>query len=650
MDTIPTTAPWPHKHPETAGAHSETANFTADDMAKENIHVKILNERLENAQKELEEKDKQLEHYKQLVKTLKDVLADVTARGASAQVNVQNGNNAKPLVKSSSANSKKSIAGRRAKSFNNDYEDHAIGSHLLSDDEEEEKTTISASNSSNSLSGLASSSSHGNLASMAAPMSASTAAIFGFAAPKEDPHAKKVDQHVNVDKVSSWRRPSADLQSVPSRTTTVTQPSNQKSVSIDPSITGSPRGLKKSVSHHAISSLQSDKEANRNPFGDMLGNRPLAPLRPSAGVSTRNNAPASNSNAQKKVEEPKGNALKKSQSMTSVYSAMEESRLDLKFPDLKEMVGQIYALSKYQQGCRFLQKKLDEKNAENTNIIIAELLDHLMELMTDPFGNYLFSKLMEQCDAHQKEQIVTKIIGDLLPTAFDMYGTQSMQKMMPYLTESQVDAVVNALKPSSIALIKHNKANYLIQYCLDNLQQKHNQWIYDAVCECMEDVGRDRVGCVIVKRCVDHANADQMHSLFGEIRNKALALVQDPFGNYVVQHVLDKFPKSEDAQRLIERLVPSVVDLCVQKFSSPVVEKCLNLANDENKHALLAELTTTDNLAQLLNDRFANFVMQTALDVAGPEDRLALVANIMPHLGKHYSPYTKKLQKKILQV
>jgi len=64
----------------------------------------------------------------------------------------------------------------------------------------------------------------------------------------------------------------------------------------------------------------------------------------------------------------------------------------------------------------------------------------------------------------------------------------------------------------------------------------------------------------------------------------------------------------------------------------------------------LSELTDSDMLPQLLNDRFANFVIQTALDVADAEQRSKLVKNILPHLGKHYSPYTKRLQKKILQV
>jgi len=296
------------------------------------------------------------------------------------------------------------------------------------------------------------------------------------------------------------------------------------------------------------------------------------------------------------------------------------------------------------------KKKLDDKSANNTTIILNELFDHLVELMTDPFGNYLFSKLMEHCEPQEREKVIAKILPDMMPTAFDMYGTQSLQKMMPFLTESQITSVINTLKESAIALIKHNKANYLIQYCLDNLPPKHNQWIYDAVIGSIEEVARDRVGCVIVKRCIDHANPEQKQKLVEEVTVKALALVQDPFGNYVVQHILDKYPTEDQSHKLIRNLLGSITDLCTQKFSSNVVEKCLKVADPDTRKHMLIEITESEMLPQLLNDRFANFVVQTALDVAEPEQRQLLVKNILPHLGRHYSPYTKRLQKKILQV
>jgi len=58
-----------------------------------------------------------------------------------------------------------------------------------------------------------------------------------------------------------------------------------------------------------------------------------------------------------------------------------------------------------------------------------------------------------------------------------------------------------------------------------------------------------------------------------------LALVQDAFGNYVVQYVIDLGDPAV-CRALIEKLLGSIATLAVQKFSSNVVEKCLQLADD----------------------------------------------------------------------
>lgn len=55
---------------------------------------------------------------------------------------------------------------------------------------------------------------------------------------------------------------------------------------------------------------------------------------------------------------------------------------------LQEMQGQIYHLTKYQAGCRFLQKQLEDSvnNPENATIIFNEVADHILEMMTGIYG------------------------------------------------------------------------------------------------------------------------------------------------------------------------------------------------------------------------------------------------------------------------
>ena len=55
--------------------------------------------------------------------------------------------------------------------------------------------------------------------------------------------------------------------------------------------------------------------------------------------------------------------------------------------------------------CRFLQRKFDEGGPQAVGRVLPEILDHLMELMVDPFGNYLIQKLLDRCDEAQRLQV-----------------------------------------------------------------------------------------------------------------------------------------------------------------------------------------------------------------------------------------------------
>ena len=53
-----------------------------------------------------------------------------------------------------------------------------------------------------------------------------------------------------------------------------------------------------------------------------------------------------------------------------------------KYTSIDEVVGQIYKLCKDQHGCRFLQKQLEEGNANVVQVVFNEVYDHIVELMT----------------------------------------------------------------------------------------------------------------------------------------------------------------------------------------------------------------------------------------------------------------------------
>lgn len=69
------------------------------------------------------------------------------------------------------------------------------------------------------------------------------------------------------------------------------------------------------------------------------------------------------------------------------------------------IVLQVLSVAKDQNGCRFLQRKFDEGGSVAIGSVFPEVLDNLIELMVDPFGNYLIQKLLDRCSEEQRLQV-----------------------------------------------------------------------------------------------------------------------------------------------------------------------------------------------------------------------------------------------------
>lgn len=103
---------------------------------------------------------------------------------------------------------------------------------------------------------------------------------------------------------------------------------------------------------------------------------------------------------------------------------VQQPPLPPKYTTLKEVEGHIYGIAKDQHGCRFLQRKFEEGISEDVQKIFVEIIDHVVELMTDPFGNYLVQKLLEVCDEVQRMEILYKVTGkdQLVTISLNMHG------------------------------------------------------------------------------------------------------------------------------------------------------------------------------------------------------------------------------------
>ena len=292
----------------------------------------------------------------------------------------------------------------------------------------------------------------------------------------------------------------------------------------------------------------------------------------------------------------------------------------------QDVLTNAYEMAKDQMGCRVLQRKLEGNNEYLVRVVFSQTLLHFPELMVHPFGNYLCQKMIEVCSESQVKMLLDLIAPQLFELSLDPHGTRVVQKIIEVFGQMEcIGQVAATLQQHAQQLITDMNGNHVIQRFLSACSPVLNQFIYDAVCANIFPVATNRHGCCVLQRCIDSASEFQRESLVSCIVDNAVALVQDAYGNYAVQYVLDLNLPTVNA-RLGHIFTQQIVVLSEQKFSSNVIEKCLQQNKPEVQELMIREISKPRNVAEMIVDQYANYVVQRALTLASPRLQKDLLA------------------------
>lgn len=131
--------------------------------------------------------------------------------------------------------------------------------------------------------------------------------------------------------------------------------------------------------------------------------------------------------------------------------------------------------------------------------------------------------------------------------------------------------------------------------------------------------------------------------------------MQDQYGNYVIQHILEH-GKAQDKSQIIAKIRGQVLTLSKHKFASNVVEKCVAFGSAKDRQLLIEEVIQskadgTMPLIIMMKDQFANYVIQKMLDVVEDSQKEVLISKIKPAIptlrkytyGKHIIAKVEKM-------
>ncbi|KAI5122952.1 hypothetical protein M0805_006833 [Coniferiporia weirii] len=318
--------------------------------------------------------------------------------------------------------------------------------------------------------------------------------------------------------------------------------------------------------------------------------------------------------------------------------------------ELKDIFGYVVEFSGDQHGSRFIQQKLETASSEEKQIIFDEIVPSAaLQLIQDVFGNYVIQKLFEHGTQVQKTVLASTMEGHILTLSLQMYGCRVVQKAVEYVLPEQQAAFVKELDAHVLKCVKDANGNHVIQKLIERVSSDRLGFV-QAFRGSVYDLSTHPYGCRVLQRCFEHLSEEQTRPLLDELHKYTINLMQDQFGNYVVQFVLEKGPY-QDRLLIIAKLRGQMLQMAKHKFASNVCEKALVTADSESRRLLIEEIMTpkadgVSPIVTMMKDQYANYVLQRALTVVEGEQRDALISKIRPQLAtmrRYSSAYSKHL-------
>jgi len=296
---------------------------------------------------------------------------------------------------------------------------------------------------------------------------------------------------------------------------------------------------------------------------------------------------------------------------------------------IEDYQGRIVEFAKTYNGSRVLQRFFPRAAQHEVEIVINEIQDHIEGLMLDPYANYMFQTLAQSCSSEQRYHLLKKIAPSMIRIACDRKGTHSLQAVISLINRDVEDKLIEeTLNGHVVNLAFDSQGTHLIQKLITAISTNNIHFIYKPLVGRFLEVANNAHGLCVLKQLMTKVEkvTEFKREIINLIHINFEELVQNPFGNYAIQHAFDVYVR--DCEKLIEKVVEKVIQYSNQKFSSNVVEKCISISSQEMKKRFAKEILKNDRIVEIMKNKYGNYVILKILGTSDLEDKQAIMQSL----------------------
>ena len=375
----------------------------------------------------------------------------------------------------------------------------------------------------------------------------------------------------------------------------------------------------------------SEKENPSNPKRKKLSS-------PSTSSNTTNNSNSSNSSIQQKKKFMFGNNVQ-------IENRITEDKIEEFQNFLSTRKTSVVEYLCTQRGAKEIEKTLKKSPNECITILVNNINVYLTKVMTDVYGNYFCQKIIQASTPNQITLMLNFISKDFIQIAKDYSGTHVLQALLDVVsTQEQETIILNSIKGSELEIAYDNNATHVLQKIIQSIAEERRSSLNEIILGNIKQLSLNSNGiCLVKKYIANNVIIQNKQKLINALTENCLEISQDPYGNYAIQYILDEWSQ-DDCSKVVNIIIENICSLSKQKFSSNVVEKIIELIDEERKQIIFNELFNEAKLNSLIKNKYGKYVIQKSVKSMNCQQK----KNIIKILEKISASSTNIKEKKML--
>ena len=276
-------------------------------------------------------------------------------------------------------------------------------------------------------------------------------------------------------------------------------------------------------------------------------------------------------------------------------------------------------LIRNQHTSRLSQIYLDNTQPQIIHKVFKVLLSFLPQLLLGIYSNYFCLKLYNTLSPFDQLLYIKAISFHFVDLCVDKISTYPIQCIIENAMHS---------KPQQALIIHSIQTSRLLELCLDvygthvvekvltYFDTSYTLYIVDFIIKHFLLLANNANGVCVVKKVIhlfSLQNKDVLLKVQLLINENAFVLILNPYGNHALQSAIDTW-NVDMLEHVFTMLKGKLTMLSTQKYSSNVIEKCIEKSN-EFLLMFINEIVSNEFncLSMLLQNNYGNYVLQTTL-------------------------------------